>query len=222
MYKIVIDKREKEERKEVITNFFSKMKDCVVTEDTIEVGDYLVYQDSNLLFAIEWKTYSDFISSIQNGHLASQLDDMDQYPMGYLFITGNYVDWVKKSKKLHIHISREQISGFLTSIAGRHNTRCVMYESEQEGVNGILKLISICNGKGLDVKLPERHKTTGNPNIDMFMALPGVGPKKAVSYSISMSFYEFLTKCKQDNCKEIFKCMGVSVSQPIIDYCKKL
>ena len=73
---LLMDKRECQKRVAAIK---SKLKATTIqTEDaTLEVCDYIVKNDDTILFGIEWKTYDDFISSMKNNHLTSQLVDME-------------------------------------------------------------------------------------------------------------------------------------------------
>ena len=59
---------------------------------SLKVGDYL-WDDLNI--CIERKTVMDYISSIQSGHLFSQLKDMQVYSERYLFISGDYQTYNK-------------------------------------------------------------------------------------------------------------------------------
>lgn len=224
MIKVVIDKREKKDRRDFIEDRFSTFKDVSTVEDTIPVGDYLVMKDDGVLFAIEWKTYSDLVSSIQNGHIQSQLDDMDNYDRPYLFVTGTYKQWISKAKRYGIHVSKPQIMGFITSVAGRHKTKLVQYDSEGEAVDGMIKLISIHSGDATQdtIKMPERVKRSGDIHADMMLCVPGLGAKKVKAIrEANITFSDLLDMCRKNNGSSI-KINGVSVSASTVDYLARL
>lgn len=224
---LLMDKRECQKRVAAIK---SRFKETVVkTEDTtLDVCDYIVKNDDVILFGIEWKTYDDFVSSMKNNHLTSQLVDMEGMEHPYLFIVGNYWSWKKTiNYKTNINVTREQIAGFLTSIAGRYKTKVIHYESTKEAIEGILHLAKIHTEEGVQhtqIKLPERVTRSGNPNIDMYLALPGIGLAKCKAYSNKIKFSDFVNTCKYDSeARTTFNNKyAISVPQKVIDYCREL
>lgn len=212
MIKLQCDIREDRDRVDTIHSLF---KDIVTIEQTqIAVGDYVFYNDENkVLFAVEWKTYEDYVSSIKNGHLQSQLNDMDAYEHSYLIVTGTFQSFIKKAKKLGLFITKEQINGFKTSVAGRHKTKLIHYDTEKEGMLGLLKLLSIHKGDIGSEIIPERHKYTGNPNLDMFLSVRGIGTKTANELLKQYTFTQFVSECKKGN---------VKVSKSVKEYINKL
>lgn len=224
MITITMDKREKKDRRELIRERFSTFKDITVVEDTIPVGDYVVKKDDGVLFAIEWKTYSDLVSSIQNGHIQSQLDDLDNYDRPYLFVTGTYQQWISKARRYGIHVSKPQIMGFITSVAGRHKTKLIHYDSEGEGVEGMIKLIAIHSGDATQdtMKMPERVKRTGDISADMMLCVPGLGAKKVKAIrDAGITFSDLMNLC-EENPGTSLKINGVSISASIVDYLRRL
>ena len=95
--KIIIDQRESQKRIDnAIEMFESKLVDSEI--GVIEVGDYLLVNDEDqVIGAIEYKTYDDFVTSMLNGHLESQLKDMDKYNNPFLFVVGTYGMWRKRT-----------------------------------------------------------------------------------------------------------------------------
>ena len=224
MIQVVIDKREKDTRREFIKDRFSTFKDVAAVEDTIPVGDYLIKKDNGIMFAVEWKTYSDLVSSIMNGHIQSQLDDMDKYDRPYLFVTGTYKQWISKSKRYDIHVSKEQIMGFITSVAGRHKTKLIMYDSEGEAVDGMIKLISIHSGDATQdtIKMPERVKRTGDIHTDMMLCVPGLGVKKVKGLrDAGITFSLLMDMCKTSGGTGI-KVNNVTINASTVDYIARL
>lgn len=224
---LLIDKRECPKR---VSNIKSKLKATTIeTEDaTLDVCDYIAKKDDTILFGIEWKTYDDFVSSMKNNHLTSQLIDMEGMEHSYLFIVGNYWSWKKTiNYKTNINVTREQIAGYLTSMAGRYKTKVIHYETTIEAIAGIIHLAKIHTEDGIEhtqIKLPERVTRSGNPNMDMYLALPGVGLAKCKAYSHKIKFSDFVNTCKYDSeARTTFtNKYAISVPQKVIDYCREL
>ena len=226
MITLTMDKREKYGRRSRVRDTVSLAKDISIDETNLPICDYVVSRDGAVLFGVEWKTYDDYVNSIMSNHLKSQLDDMDkcEFPC-YLILTGNFVLWLKKMKKLGgTHITKEQINGFTTSVAGRHKTKLIHVDNEDEGVDVLLKLISIHKGDKSEVfKLPERRKFTGDPHLDMFLAVPGVGPKTAKELSDKWHFCNCLELMWLAGDRDEFKKKyGVTVKESVFNYLVEL
>ena len=219
---LIMDKREDSDRRSAVRKVFAGTTVSIL-EEMNDICDYIAKDDTNILFGIEWKSYDDFISSMRNGHLQSQLLDMENMEHPYLFIVGNYKSWVSSHSRLKIpDVSRDSIAGFLTSISVRYKTRVIMYESTPEACRAIKHLFEIHTGiRHEQVKLPERRTRTGDPNMDMYLALPGVGPAKAKKYS-SMKFSRFIMCCISGDTDSIKSTCGLSVSKSLQEYVNKL
>lgn len=218
--KIVIDNRESKKR---IAKAQSVFDSALIENDvsTIEVGDYLLYNNNNeVVAAIEYKTYNDFVSSMINGHLESQIQDMEEYTHPYLFVVGTYGQWRKRSP---INVSKKSIEGFMVKVLCTYKTRLIQFDSETEALDAMIMLLNRSRKDKGDIRLPERHKTTGNPVLDMYLAVPGIGPSKADEYSKHLSFISFINVCKLADAKNIFKrAYGITVTESVIEYCKTL
>lgn len=191
--------------------------------ETIDVGDYLLYNDNDeVIGAIEYKTYGDFVSSILNGHLESQLVDMDNYTYPYLFVVGTYGAW-KKATRNAIRLNKRSIEGFKVKVLCAHKTKLIQFDSESEALDAMTMILNRSKSLDGDIKLPERKKSTGDPQLDMYLSVPAIGKVKAQLYASKMSFYEFLTVCKSDDAKELFKnTYEIPVQKAVISYCRGL
>lgn len=221
---LLTDSREDPKRVKYFTDYF---KDTLVevVPDTMPVCDYLVKHEGKILFGIEYKTYDDLVSSMKNGHLVSQLVDMEEMENPYLFVVGDFFSWRQtSSRKGYYDVTRSQISGFLTSITTKFKTKLFFFYSQKEAADAIKHLMKLHLGlEHSQEKLPERKTRTGNPNKDMYMSLPGIGAKKAEQL-LKIKFAEFMRLCRyeQDAKKEIKLKCGVSVSDTTINYVKAL
>lgn len=220
--KVIIDQRESKKR---ISNVRDTLDSELIESEvaTISVGDYLlINNDGGVIGAIEYKTYGDFVSSIINGHLESQLNDMDKYNSPYLFVVGSYGYW-KKSTRGNINISKKSIEGFKVKVLCSHKTKLIQFDSEKEAIEAMVMILNRDKNKQADFVMPERHKSTGNPQLDMYLSIPNVGRVKAQTYSNVLPFYMFLTICKQESARIVFKKVyNLTVPDALIEYCRGL
>lgn len=85
-----IDDREDGKRIESAMKFFNE-NDVQTKQTRLPVGDYLF--NDKLVF--EWKTPSDFVSSIMDRRIFKQTQRMRQYPFSYIIIVGNVYQYLK-------------------------------------------------------------------------------------------------------------------------------
>lgn len=170
----------------------------------LDVGDYAY---NNII--IERKTTIDFIQSIRDGRLETQLIDMDN--MGnegfqpYLFISGKFCNVFKEAPYIKGWTTKHTI-GSLMSIGARYEfIKVFQFDNDNQLANGIFSLIEKSQkGKKIEA-IGIRHSKTMNilnPNFDLYMRLNGVGEKKAKSYvNIYPCFYDFLDDYYNGNLK---------------------
>lgn len=223
-YKLLIDNREHNKR---ISNIQDRLtKTTILNEVTVvPVGDYIGMCDENILFSIEWKSFDDLVSSIRNGHLSSQLIDMEQFNCPYLFVIGNYWTWKKKHSHMTGSFSYSNYIGYLVSATARHKTKIIVFENDAEAIDAIVHLFKIYSGCEADAscKMPERVRRTGDKQSDMFLMLPGVGPKKYNAWKDKITYLTFLRVCQMDNAAKVFMNeYNIKVPNSVIDYCKGL
>ena len=102
-----IDNRENPARvKHVVSSFNETAISTEITQ--LDVCDYVGVDKDKILFGIEYKTYDDFTSSIANGHLVSQLNDMEGMEHPFLFVVGSYAKWI--TKPVRANLSLDNIS----------------------------------------------------------------------------------------------------------------
>jgi len=219
--KVIIDLRESKKR----VGKLCQMLDNQMIEwkiDTVDVGDYLLCNDDwQVLASIEYKSYGDFVSSMLNGHMESQLNDMEGYERPYLFIVGNWLSWKRNCR---INVPKRSIDGFRTKILYTYKTKMINYDSESEALEGIIMLLMRSQKDSPQLVLPERHKHTGNPNFDMLLNIPGLGPKtveKLIQQDMTLSY--FIYTCNQNGGPKLIKeKYGVNVSKKTLEFCEVL
>jgi Fanconi anemia group M protein len=119
---IIIDTREKQS---LIASLLRERKANIKFE-TLEIADYLI---NNI--AIERKTYSDFISSMINKRLFTQLDNIKKYPKHFLIIEGK----TELSNNL-----KKASQGMILSIITSLNIPIIFTENQEETADYLILL----------------------------------------------------------------------------------
>jgi len=81
---LIIDSKEPDCIIKLVQEYFKLYTETKV--ESLPVGDFL-YKVENKLICFERKSYSDFVSSLQSGHLIKQMIQMEQYENSYLLIS---------------------------------------------------------------------------------------------------------------------------------------
>ncbi|MFA5071429.1 MAG: ERCC4 domain-containing protein [Candidatus Pacearchaeota archaeon] len=137
----------------------------------LKVGDYLV---NNI--AIERKTVSDFISSMINGHLSKQIDELQQYENKLLLIEGI------EERELYSDdsegVSSNSIRGFLLSILLKHKIPIIFTKDAEDTAKFIYVL---ARKKEVESPLNATKKSFNKKEQMQFIieGFPGIGPKTA-------------------------------------------
>lgn len=87
----VIDDREKNTRIEKAMNFFNEAG-IQTKKERLPIGDYVF----NKRVVFEWKTPSDFVSSIMDRRVFKQAQRMRQYPYSFIIIVGDVFEYIRK------------------------------------------------------------------------------------------------------------------------------
>ena len=176
----------------------------------LDVGDF-VWEECGI--CIEHKSTEDYIKSITTNHLQTQALDMEQYPHAYLFIEGN---WTLGFSRKYGRFTYQQKIGSLVSLIVRTKLKVLECKTLHELVHAVFSVREKVE-KGEKVEVVVRHSKTSNrldPNLDMYLSLPGVGEKKAQQLvSTFPSFYSFLT---------YYKTSGYKLPKQTCEYLDKL
>lgn len=165
-FPIIVDTREKQS---LIAANLIKQKASIEYEK-LEIGDYLI-QDT----IIERKTFSDFVSSILNKRLFSQLQEIKKYPKYFLIVEGFGYNY----KKFNVH--ENAIRGMLLSVALDYQVPIIYSQDEEDTANFL-----ILTAKRYEKPRPEiglrQSKTLMTPEEQKQFILegfPGIGPTTA-------------------------------------------
>lgn len=166
--KIIVDYREKNSL--VISELIHLGLEIEFRE--LKVADYLM---NNI--AIERKTISDFISSMINGRIRHQLEEIQQYENRLLIIEGIeeqelYNDDNEKG------VNANAIRGFLLSISLKHKTPIIFTKNEEDTAKFIFVL---SRKKETESSLNVTKKSLNKKERMQFIleGFPGIGPKNA-------------------------------------------
>lgn len=227
--KVTIDSAEPKKRRDVADEFFSTCPSVTsVTIGKLPVGDYLfTTEDGAPLVAFEYKMFADLVNSFNNGHLESQIIDMDQYEYPFLLVCGTYSQWCKRSYRSSFTLSELT---HIRSECALHHTRLIEADTVPQSMKLMFSIARKVNAlKGAiscpseQFKLPERKTRTGSAETDLWLYLRGVGRKTYDSLEGKLTFREMISYLdREDPRKDIFNEKGVVVPRATIKYLKEL
>ena len=164
--KILIDYREKNSLVPVIL----KRKGFLIEFVELKVADYILNE-----IAIERKTVDDFISSILDGRLIHQLEELKQYEKKFIMIEG-----IEEKPLYHKNsrINENAIRGMLLSITLKHNIP-IIYTKNPEDSAIFLEVLS--NKKENIKSINPSKKILDKKDRAKYIleGFEGIGPKKA-------------------------------------------
>jgi Fanconi anemia group M protein len=169
--KITADYREKGSL--VISELVALGIDVEIKE--LKVADYIITGT-----AIERKTVSDFISSMKNGRLVSQLEGLRQYESRLLVVEGIdeqelYSDDFSEDK-LGMHPN--SIRGFLLSILLNYRVP-IIFTKNYEDTAKFLSVLSRKKPRETPLNVKKRAYNQKEQSQYILESFPGIGPKTA-------------------------------------------
>jgi ERCC4-type nuclease len=183
--------------------------------ETLPVGDFL-WRDADII--IEHKSTKDFLQSLISGHLHSQLRDMAQFTHPYLFIEGewNYTQLIGKTR-----LTQKMVAGMMSGIMYHFPyVQVVYWPSDIMFAQAVVSLRNRADEKGPLVDIAKRvpSKTMyEDPNLSIFMSVPGIGEKKARDLiETYRNFYWFVESFRND--PAIFRMKGQTIPKRAFAY----
>lgn len=165
--KIIIDYREKNS---LVASHLIKLGFEIEFKE-LKVADYIVKD-----VAIERKTISDFISSIINGRLLKQIEELKQFENKLLIIEGISEQEIYSDD--NVGINANAIRGFLLSTVLKHKIPMIFTKNSEDTA----KFISVLSKKkAKEIPLNAKKKTLNKKEQLQFIieSFPGIGPKKS-------------------------------------------
>ena len=165
--KIIVDYREKNS---LVASYLIKENFDVEFKE-LKIGDYIV-KDTIL----ERKTIPDFISSMINGRLLRQLEELKQFENKLLIIEGLSKQEIYSDENQKVNANA--IRGFLLSIVLKHKIP-IIFTKDSEDSAKFMAVLS--RKKSRDIRLNAEKKILNKKEQMQFIieSFPGVGPKKS-------------------------------------------
>lgn len=165
--KIIIDYREKNS---LVASYLIKENFNIEFKE-LKIGDYVV-KDT----IIERKTISDFVSSMINGRLLKQLEELKQFENKLLMIEGISKHEIYSDDNQKVNANA--IRGLLLSIALKHKIP-VIFTKDSEDTAKFINVLS--RKKSKEIRLHAGKKTFDKKEQLQFIieSFPGIGPKKS-------------------------------------------
>jgi len=166
--KIIVDTREKNS---LVASELVK-QGCEIEFRHLGVGDYIIKD-----VVIERKTISDFISSMINGRLRTQLQNLQQIKNKLLLIEG-----IDEYELYHEEnsVNENAVRGFILSILLNHQIP-IVYTKDYEDTAKFIKVLAKKPSK--EAEFPTNIKpraTSVSEQLQFIMeGFPGIGPKTA-------------------------------------------
>ncbi len=166
--KIIIDYREKNS---LVASELVKLGFEIEFKE-LKVADYLVRD-----VAIERKTVSDFINSMINRRLISQLEELKQYENKLLIIEG--IDEQELyNEDNHLGVNPNSIRGFLLSILLKHKIP-IVYTKDSEDTAKFIAVLSRRKEKELPLNITKKSLNKKEQLQFIVESFPGIGPATA-------------------------------------------
>ena len=167
--KIEIDYREKNSL--VVSELTALGLDVEVKE--LKVADYIVAG-----VAIERKTVSDFISSMKNGRLLRQLDELRQYESMLLIVEGIDEQELYTDSEEAIGMHPNSIRGFLLSILLNYKVP-VIFTKNYEDTARFISVLSRKKPRETPLNVTKKFLSRKEQAQYILEGFPGIGPKTA-------------------------------------------
>ena len=151
----------------------------------LEVGDYL-WEDDGIV--IEYKTASDFISSINDKRLVNECMAMkEQYEYCYLVFLNKFNECYHTGANKYT--TSAQVYGALESVATQYRPlQLVPYETKPKSLEGIFNIYEkSMKGQKVEnpVKITQNKVNIAHPDLYLIKALPGIGDKTANKITVN-------------------------------------
>jgi Fanconi anemia group M protein len=171
----------------------------------LKVADYLVND-----VAIERKTVSDFISSMINKRLLSQLEELQQYENKLLIIEGIdeqelYTDSGLKevsSREERIGVHPNSVRGFLLSILLKHKVP-IIFTKDSEDTAKFISVLAKRKPKELSLNVSKKSLNKKERLQFILEGFPGIGPKSARKLLEKFKTIKNIINASEEELKEV-------------------
>jgi len=187
---IIIDTREKQS---LIASCLRE-QNALIEFERLAISDYLVGK-----FAIERKTFSDFISSTLNKRLLMQLTELKKYPCPILVIEGFHYNY--HDSKIH----ENAIRGMLLSAILDFQIPVIFTENEEDTSRFLISLAKKQekNRKEFSLRPAKSFKNLQEQKQFILEGFPGIGPKTAKKLLERFKTIKNILLADEDDLKKI-------------------
>ncbi len=190
--KIIIDYREKNS---LVASELIKL-DFEIEFKELKVADYIIKG-----IAIERKTVNDFTSSMKNGHLINQLEELKQYENKLLIIEG--IDEQELyNEDNHPGMNPNSIRGFLLSILLKHKIP-VIYTKNSEDTAKFIQVISRKKERETPLNITKKSLNKKEQMQFIIEGFPGIGPTTAKKLLKEFKTIQNIINAPQEELKKV-------------------
>jgi len=169
------------EKKKIIVDY--REKNCLIPYELIDLGVDVEFKELKIGdyiagdVIIERKTISDFISSMLNKRIFSQIEDLKQFESKLLIIEG-----IEERELYNDNseggVNANAIRGFLLSITLKHKIPIIFTKNSEDTAKYLFILL---NKKENEMSLNAKKKARNKKEQIQFIleGFPGIGPKTA-------------------------------------------
>ncbi len=160
---IIVDTREKQSL--IAANLIEKKANIKL--EKLDIGDYLI-EDT----IVERKTFSDFISSMANKRLLTQLHEIKKYPKHFLILEGFYYNY----NDFNVH--KNAIRGMLLSIVTDFKIPIIYTENEEDTATFLILVAKRYEKLKTQntIRQTKTLKTLEEQKQFILEGFPGIGP----------------------------------------------
>lgn len=189
---IIIDTREKQSL--ISANLLNRKAN--IKYEKLDIGDYLI-EDT----IIERKTFQDFISSIIDKRLLSQVQEIKKYPKYFLILEGFHYNY----KDFNVH--ENAIKGMLLSIATDFQVPIIYTKDEEDTTNFLIltaKKYEKPNPQN-KIRQTKTFKTLEEQKQFILEGFPGIGPVNAKNLIKEFSTLKNIFDADEEKLQKILK-----------------
>jgi Fanconi anemia group M protein len=186
---IIIDKRE---HQSLVTANLVEQK-ANISHEILEIGDYLINET-----IIERKTYSDFLSSITDKRLFTQLKEMKKYPQPILILENFNFSYIS-------NIHQNAIRGTILSIITNYKIPIIYTKDSQDTSKFLIQIAKRQEKNPQEFAIRETKSKLSIKQQKQFIleGFPGIGPTTAKTLLQKFDSLKNIFNAKEEQLKKI-------------------
>ena len=198
-------KEEQKEKKKIIVDY--REKNCLIPYELIDLGIEVEFKELKIgdyiagNVIIERKTISDFISSMLNKRIFSQIEDLKQFENKLLIIEGIEERELYNDNN-ETGVNANAIRGLLLSITLKHKIPIIFTKNSEDTAKYLFILL---NKKENEMSLNAKKKARNKKEQLQFIleGFPGIGPKTAKKLLKEFKSIKNITNASEEELRNI-------------------